>query len=69
MRRLLTLTASDLRQRIRDRSVILFALVFLALAILFVIGMGLFLLGANREQRGFTARHAHGGDRHGPLTH
>jgi hypothetical protein len=51
-----------------DWSPTLFALVFLALAILFVIGMGLFLLGANREQRGFTARHAHG-DKHGPLPH
>ena len=34
------------------------ALFFLALAVLFLIGMGLFLLGANREQRGTTARHA-----------
>ena len=34
------------------------ALFFFALAVLFLIGMGLFLLGANREQRGFTARHA-----------
>ena len=30
---------------------------------------GLFLLGANREQRGTTARHAHGGKGHGPLPH
>ena len=43
------------------------ALLFLALAVLFVIGMGLFLLAANREQRGFSARHARDG--HGPLPH
>ena len=51
-----------------DWSPTLFALVFLTLAILFVVGMGVFLLGANREQRGFTARHARG-DKHGPLPH
>lgn len=45
------------------------ALFFFALAVLFVIGMGLFLLAANREQRGFTARHVHGGKGHGPLPH
>ena len=51
-----------------DWSPTLFALVFLTLAIHFVVGMGVFLLGANREQRGFTARHARG-DKHGPLPH
>jgi hypothetical protein len=33
-----------------------FALMLLAMAV-FVVGMGVFLIGANREQRGFTARH------------
>ena len=41
-----------------DWSPTMAALLFLALAVLFVIGMGLFLLAANREQRGTTARHA-----------
>jgi hypothetical protein len=45
------------------------ALVFFAMAALFLIGMGIFLIGANREQRGTTARHAHGGKAHGPLLH
>jgi hypothetical protein len=35
-----------------------FALMLLALAVLFVVGMGVFLIGANRELRGWTARHA-----------
>lgn len=52
-----------------DWSPTLFALVFLTLAVLFVVGMGLFLLGANREQRGTTARHARAHDKHGPLPH
>jgi len=51
-----------------DWSPTLFALVFLTMAILFVVGMGMFLIGANREQRGTTARHA-GTDKHGPLPH
>jgi len=51
-----------------DWSPTMAALLFLALAVLFVIGMGLFLLAANREQRGTTARHAHG-DSHRPLLH
>ena len=41
-----------------DWSPTMAALMFFALAVLFVIGMGLFLLAANREQRGTTARHA-----------
>ena len=44
------------------------ALVFFAMAVLFLIGMGLFLIAANREQRGTTARHARGG-KHGPVAH
>ena len=52
-----------------DWSPTMAALLFLALAVLFVIGMGLFLLGANREQRGFTARHTRSAERHGPLPH
>lgn len=35
-----------------------FALMLLAMAVFVVIGMGVFLVGANRELRGFTARHA-----------
>jgi len=35
-----------------------FALMLLAMAAFVVIGMAVFLVGANREQRGFTARHA-----------
>lgn len=34
-----------------------FALMLLAMAVFVVVGMGVFLIGANREQRGFTARH------------
>jgi hypothetical protein len=34
-----------------------FALMLLAMAVFVVIGMGVFLIGANRELRGFTARH------------
>jgi hypothetical protein len=52
-----------------DWSPTMAALLFLALAIVFVIGMGLFLFGANREQRGTTARHARSAAKHGPLPH
>ncbi|MBD3924182.1 hypothetical protein IEZ26_06080 [Nocardioides cavernae] len=45
-----------------------YALVFFAAAALFLVGMGIFLIGANREQRGTTARHARG-DKHGPVLH
>lgn len=45
-----------------------FALVLLAAAVLVVVGMGIFLIGANREQRGNTARHAQG-EKHGPIAH
>ncbi|HYJ26845.1 MAG TPA: hypothetical protein VEW73_03965 [Nocardioides sp.] len=49
-----------------DWSPTLAALVFLTIAILLVVGMGLsLLLGATREQRGTTARHAG----HGPVAH
>jgi hypothetical protein len=51
-----------------DWSPMLFATLLLAMAFFVVVGMGLFLLGANREQRGTTARHTrHEG--HGPLPH
>ena len=43
----------------------LVALVFLAMAILLVVGLGLSLLAATREQRGTTARHA----KHSPVAH
>ena len=52
-----------------DWSPTLSALVFLAMAILFVVGMGMFLLAAMREQRGTTARHARADSRHGPIAH
>ena len=52
-----------------DWSPTLFALVFLTMAVLFVVGMGLFLIAANRDQRGTTARHARAAERHGPLPH
>lgn len=52
-----------------DWSPTLVALVFLTLAILFVVGMGLSIMFATREQRGTTARHARGLDKHGPLPH
>ena len=42
-----------------DWSPTLVALVFLTMAILFVVGMGLSLLAATREQRGTTASHAY----------
>jgi hypothetical protein len=49
-----------------DWSPTLAALVFLTMAILLVVGMGLSLfLGATREQLGTTARHA----KHGPVAH
>jgi hypothetical protein len=49
-----------------DWSPTLAALVFLTMAILLVVGMGLsLLLGATREQRGTTARHAG----HRPVAH
>lgn len=51
-----------------DWSPTYFALVLLAMAVLVVVGMGIFLIGANREQRGFSARHARR-DEHGPLPH
>jgi hypothetical protein len=51
-----------------DWSPTLAAMVFLTMAIVFVVGMGLSLLAATREQRGTTARHA-GGHGHGPLLH
>jgi hypothetical protein len=35
-----------------------FALMLLAMAVFVVVGMAVFLMGATREQRGFTARHA-----------
>jgi len=35
-----------------------FALMLLAMATIVVVGMCVFLIGANREQRGWTARHA-----------
>ena len=40
----------------------------LAMAVFVVVGMGVFLIGANREQRGWTARHAtpHGRRPHRP---
>lgn len=45
-----------------------FALMLLAMAVFVVVGMGVFLIGANREQRGWTARHAtpHGRRPHRP---
>ena len=52
-----------------DWSPTLSALVFLAMAILFVVGMGMFLLAAMREQRGTTARHERSAARHGPIAH
>lgn len=51
-----------------DWSPTFFALLLLAMAVLVVVGMGLFLIGANREQRGTTARHARA-DKHGPIPH
>jgi hypothetical protein len=44
-----------------------FALMLLAMAVFVVVGMGVFLLGASREQRGWTARHTtpHGRRPHG----
>lgn len=51
-----------------DWSPMLFASLLLAMALFVVVGMGLFLLGANREQRGTTARHA-GRDTHDPVPH
>ena len=49
-----------------DWSPTLAALVFLTTAVLLVVGMGLsLLLGATREQRGTTARHA----KHGRVAH
>ena len=51
-----------------DWSPMLFASLLLAMAFFVVVGMGLFLLGANREQRGTTARHARH-DTHDPLPH
>jgi hypothetical protein len=49
-----------------DWSPTLAALVFLTMAILLVVGMGLsLLLGATREQHGTTARHA----KHSPVAH
>ncbi|GIM67753.1 hypothetical protein [uncultured Nocardioides sp.] len=52
-----------------DWSPTVFALVFLTMAILFVVGMGMFLVAANREQRGTTARHARSAAKHGPVPH
>jgi hypothetical protein len=52
-----------------DWSPTLFALVFLTMAILFVVGMGMFLMAATREQRGTTARHARAAAKHGPVPH
>ena len=51
-----------------DWSPTLVALVFLTMAIIFVVGMGLSLLAATREQRGTTARHA-ADDKHRPVLH
>ena len=45
-----------------------FALMLLALAALVVVGMLMFLVGANRELKGFTARHA-GQDAGHPRRH
>jgi hypothetical protein len=47
----------------------LFAVLLLVMAVFFVVGMGLFLLAANREQRGTTARHAPRGGTPGPVPH
>jgi hypothetical protein len=52
-----------------DWSPTIYALVLLITATLFVVGMLLSMRGATREQRGFTARHAGGARRRGPLTH
>ncbi len=51
-----------------DWSPTIVALVFLTMAILLVVGMGLSLLAATREQRGTTARHA-AGNKHRPVLH
>ncbi len=52
-----------------DWSPTIVALVFLTMAILLVVGMGLSLLAATREQRGTTARHARGAEKHSPVAH
>lgn len=52
-----------------DWEPVLYALTLLVAATLFVVGMLLSMRGATREQRGFTARHAGGTKRRGPLAH